>query len=140
MAFESGHTALKAVRCVCVYVVLVFVMSVTPNRLGSARKVQLGKNLNDGSGGRAGGFPQENWSFCTCYKSSNALVRQQKQGLACGRVLQGLEWHFPSNSTNVLLPGVGSQQEMDKYQSLTPQYSPLILISIYLAFQGCIPG
>lgn len=30
---------------VCIYVVLGFVMSVTPNSLGSARRVQQGKNL-----------------------------------------------------------------------------------------------
>lgn len=45
MAFKSVHAALKAVRHVCLYVVLVFVMPVTPNSLGSAGRVQLGKNL-----------------------------------------------------------------------------------------------
>lgn len=37
--------------CVCIYVVLFFVMSVTPNSLGSTRKVQLGKNLMAQVGG-----------------------------------------------------------------------------------------
>lgn len=37
--------------CVCIYVVLFFVMPVTPNSLGPARRVQLGKNLMAQLGG-----------------------------------------------------------------------------------------
>lgn len=97
MAFQSVHTALKAVRgvCVCIYVVLVFVMSVTPSSLGSARRVQLGKNVMAQVGGLVDCLKKTGAS-APAARAAMPWARQQKLGLAHGRVLQGLGWHFPS--------------------------------------------
>lgn len=102
MAFKSGHTALKAVRCVCVYV-LDFLISVY--QLVGCSWVHLTAQV--------GGL----------------VDSLKKTGMAFPQ--------HPSNPTNVLLPVNGYR---DKYRRLTPWYSPLILLWIHPASQGCISG
>lgn len=88
MAFQSVHTALKAVRgvCVCIYVVLVFVMSVTPSSLGSARRVQLGKNVMAQVGG-----------LVDCLKKTGASAPAARAAMP-GPGSRSWVWHMAGSS------------------------------------------
>lgn len=144
MAFKSGHTVFKAVRCacvcVCIDVALVFLMSVNPSSLGSARRVQLGKNLMAQVQGLVDSLMKTGAS-APAARAARLWAGSRSRGLAHGRVLQGLGWHFPSIHLTPLMScyqGWGPSRKRIPEQIPVPY--PIVFTSHPALDEHCIPG